>query len=435
MKVLKAYSGTNVTIGDTQFGAAWPTTTTWGDPIRVVDPGIPLNQYDPGGRMDPLHIWKTQQSVRRVVGFAARQFASVPWKAYKRKSDTDRERQHQSKAERLLSSPAKYRTGYTLMETLLIDKYLYDRWCVLFLPATGANPERLLRVPPRLLEIHSNWMGEGKKIIIQNPVAGEKDIDITDAPMGIGWGWSAEAAGGVSPLLTLRAELEESSRAVEWRTHQWTQSPKMTGILTLATEYKDPNKRDRFLQDWRQWRDLPHAGTPLLENGMEYKELKGITPRDAQDIEGRKFTNEEVATALFIPPELLGLRESTFSNLIALRQMLFQTVLGPFFIEFQQAFNGDFLRAIDSTPKLYVEADREAAVAGSLIEQAQIYQTLTGGPVMTVAEARARMNLPHLPGTDKLIVPMNVTEGGQASPRDSGSQNRKPNTEPEQETP
>jgi hypothetical protein len=43
---------------------------------------------------------------------------------------------------------------------------------------------------------------------------------------------------------------------------------------------------------------------------------------------------------------------------------------------------------------------------------------------MTRAEARARLNLPHLEGTDELIVPLNVLEGGQASPTDSGSQNR-----------
>jgi hypothetical protein len=38
---------------------------------------------------------------------------------------------------------------------------------------------------------------------------------------------------------------------------------------------------------------------------------------------------------------------------------------------------------------------------------------------MTRNEARARLNLPHLEGADDLIVPLNVTQGGQASPTDS----------------
>lgn len=434
--VLKAYGGDQVTIGDTHLGSNWPTRSSWGDRFPVADAGIPLHQYDPTAA-DPLDIWKTQPNVRKVVGYLARQFAMPPWKAYKRVSDDDRRRMQNSKAERLLSSPARFRSGFNLRETLLIDKLVYDRWCLLYLPPNKAGEnERLLRVPPRRLEIKSNWMGEGKKIILLNPIAGEDDIDITDAPLAISWGWSADVAGGVSPMQTLRDQLIESRRAVQWRSHQWEQSPKVTGLLRHPSHYKDGTQRERFLQSWREWRDIPRAaGTPLLEDGMEYQELKGITPRDALDIEGRRFSAEEVATSFFLPPELLGLRESTFSNLVALRQMLFQTVLGPFYSEFESAVNAEIVQAMDAEPKLYIEADRDAAVAGSLIEQAQIFQTLTGAPVMTVAEARQRMNLPKLPNTDKLVVPMNVTEGGQASPRDTGSQNRKPNTEPEQETP
>lgn len=433
--VLKGFED-QVTIGN--FWGQQPTRTTWTDPIPVADPGIPLNQYDPSMH-DPLMIWKTQPAVRRVVGYAARQFASVGWHAYKRVSDTDRRRVEKSEAERKLKQPSKYRSGFNTMETLMIDRLMYDRWCLLYLPATrgGRNPARLLRVPPRLLDIQSNWLGEVTSIHILNPTAGEKDIDITDAPMAISWGWHSQQAGGVSMMTTLREILNESRRAVEWRTRQWEMSPKMAGILRHPGHYNDPVKRDRFLESWRDFRDRPagSALTPLLEDGMEYQEFKGVTARDADEINGRKLTDEEVATAIGFPPELLGIRETTFSNLTALRQMLFGPVLGPYFTEFQAAINGPLVQALDATPKLYVEADRETAMAGSFLEQAQTFSTMVGAPVMSVAEARARLNLPKIEGTDELITPLNVTQGGQASPRDSGEQNRKPNTDPEQETP
>lgn len=434
MAVLKALGGSNqVTIGNT--GGGYPRRTTWTDPIPLADAGTPLNMYNPS-LTDPLSIYKTQPAVRRVVGWAARQFGSVSWKAYQRVGDTDRRRKQDSPMERLLNSPAKFSTGFSLRQNLLIDYMLYDRWCLVFFPETRTQPEKFLRVHPSLLDVRTNWLGEVKQLVILNPTAGEPDIDITDAPVAFSSGWAGPDGGGISPLQTLRDILQESRRAVQWRDHQWENSPKLTGLLVHPGEYKAGEKRDAFLQSWRQWRDMPRAGgTPLLENGMDYKQLTAMSPKDAMDLEGRKLTNEEVTTAYFNYPELLGLRESTFSNMIAFRQMIHGQVLGPHYVDFAQAFNAGLVDAVDGRPKIYVEADRESAVAGSFLEQAQMLSTLTGRPIMTAAEGRARLNLPHLEGTDELIVPMNVTEGGQASPQDSGSQNRKPNTEPEQETP
>lgn len=429
MAVLKAFSGEVVTIG----AGLEQTRTTWTDPIVLADPATPLLQYEPGN-LSPLAVYASQPAVRTVVGWAARQFGSVPWKAYARKSDTDRERKSDSPAEKLLRQPGKFSSGYNLMENLLIDKMLYDRWCMVYFPATDRLPGKLLRIPPRRLDIKANWLGEVKEVWILNPVAGEPDIDITDAPMALSFGWSGESAGGISPMKTLRDILLESRRAVEWRSAQWDTAPKLTGLLKHPSHFDSKDKKERFRQSWQEFRDLG-SGTPLLEDGLEYEQLDSMSMKDAQDLDGRKLTNEEVATAFFNYPELLGMRESTFSNMVAFRQMIHGLVLGPHYADFQQAMNGSgLISAIDASRGLYVEADRETAIAGSFLEQAQIFQTMVGGPIMTTAEARARMNLPYLEGTDELIKPLNVTQGGQASPTDSGDQNKKPNTEPEQET-
>ena len=422
MAVLKAFSGESVTIGS----GLEQRHTTWTDPLPLADPGIPLRSYDPGV-LSPLSIYATQPAVRTVCGWAARQFGSTPWKAYKRKSDDDRERKSGSPAERLLRQSSKFSTGYNLFESLLIDKMLYDRWCLVYFPESvrSGAPAKLLRIPPRLLDIRANWLGEVKQVVILNQTAGEPDIDITDAPMALSYGWSGESAGGISPMKTLREIILESKRAVEWRSHQWDTAPKVPGYLKHSSHFQDPKVRERVLLSWQEHRDFGR-GTPLLEDGLDYEKLdSSVTSRDAMDLEGRKLTNEEVATAFFNYPELLGFRESTFSNMVAYRQMIHSMVLGPHYVDFAQALNGSGLvEAIDATKGMYVEPDRDAAIAGSPLEQASLFQTLTGGPVMTTAEARARMNLRHLEGTDELIKPLNVTQGGQASPTDSGSQNK-----------
>ncbi|WNM27545.1 phage portal protein [Demequina capsici] len=410
-------TGKSVTIGS--FAAGYPTQTTWGTNITAVDAGMPLVNYS-SLPTDPLKLWKTQPSLRKVVGFAAREFAMVPWHAYQRVDDNDRVRRSQSPAEQILVKPENLVDGYMLLTALATDAMIFDQFMAVLID------DELVRIPPSMINIKSDAFGRPRQIIIMMP-QGLDDLDVTDVPKVVGWGWHPTKAGGVSPMYTLAALLEENLRAVDWRTQQWRAMPKVAGFLkrpAAAHKWQGPQK-DSFLESWRAWRTNPGAGTPILEDGMEYESIdSSITPKNAQDIEGRRLTDIEVASAFYIPPELVGAREGTFSNIDAFRQMLFGPTLGPLFVQMQQAFNnGGIVESLDVTPNLYVEPNREAAMEGSFIEQARVLQSAIGGPFMLRAEGRSRFNLPFIPGTDELIVPLNVVEGGQASPTDSGSQN------------
>ena len=383
--------------------------------LTSLDMGVPLDTYMPAP-VDPLQIWKTQPSVRKVVGFAARQIAQLPWHAFERVGDTDRERVSDSGAERALSEPSRFVSGYQLIEQLVIDLLMYDRFCALWVDG------ELIRLPPKRWTVKADWLGRAYQIRLFTPV-GEKDIDLTDAPIAVGWGWADINAGGVSPMFTLSQILDESRKSVEWRNRLWEDAPKFSGILKHPATFKDPKKREGFVQSWAQWRDT-RKGTPILEEGMEYEVPEMMSPKDARDIEGRALTDIEVTSAYHIPPELTGARPGNFSNMQAFRSMLFGPTLGPTITQLQQAFK-PLTPIMDGTERpIYLEVGREAAINGSLIEQAAVLQTMTGAPIMLRAEARGKINLPFIEGTDELIVPMNVTEGGQASPTDSGSQNR-----------
>lgn len=425
--IIKA-AGDTVTIGD--FSSGYPMTSTWGIPIHSRDAGVPLSLYTPGGA-DPLVLWKTQPSLRKVVTFAARQIGAIPWHAYLRVSDTDRQRQRESPAEKKLHRPGPLSTGFKLWHDVAVDKLVFDMFCVLNLDGN------LVRIPPRLLELRSDFLGQVKQVLLHTP-AGQDNIDLTDAPMALSYGWHPNGGSGVSPMLTLQQILEESRRSVEWRDRQWDNAPKISGLLKRpadAPKWGD-TQRTRFIESWREWRQAPlMGGTPVLEDGMDYAPLDTFNPKDTRDIEGRQLTDAEVASAFHIPPELVGAREGNFSNIAAFRQMLFGPTLGPLFEELKQAVNSGLVASLDATTDLYVEQDREAAINGSFLEQAKLLSTMTGGPIMTRAEGRAKLNLPFIEGTDELILPLNVVEGGQTSPQDTGSQNEGTGTEPEGEFP
>jgi Phage portal protein len=100
------------------------------------------------------------------------------------------------------------------------------------------------------------------------------------------------------------------------------------------------------------------------------------------------------------------------------RRMLYGDTLGPWLSQLEDRINGFLLPKIEQNPAdLYVEFNINEKLQGSFEEQAQVASMAVGGPYMTRNEYRARQNLPPIDGADELIVPMNVTEGGQPSPQ------------------
>lgn len=415
MVTINVAGGSPVTIGN--FGNGFPSVTTAGD-LVVPDPGIPLKNYHPAA-LSPAKVWGEQPAVRKVVGYAARQVGAVSLHLMLKDAENARKRDSDSKAERVWRRPAGTIGGQTMssiLQSYVVDRMLSDVSCLLYVNDT------LVRIPPQRLQISADFLGRVTKIEVI-PDEGEP-LDITAAPKAFGFGWSANGAGGVPATGTLANMLEEARRAVQWRSAQWDHAVKQPAVLTRPVESKwNDKERIRFNEEWKKWKRGDADGTPILEGGMDYKELRGPSPRDAQDVESRQLTDAEVSSFFHIPPELTGAREASFANITALRRMLYGPVLGPVLKQFEQEFTNGLLPSMDSRAGAYFAFDVQGAMSGSFDEQVATYSKATGGPFMTRAEARADLDLPYLEGTEELVVPKNVSEGGQASPEDSGEQN------------
>lgn len=398
--------GTLLTWGD---GRA-QTVDTWGNPLNipVVDSPTPLSDLAIPYKNNPRKVWAQQPSLRKVVDFVATKISAVPLHVYVRVSDTDRQRDRDGKAETLLRSPSPFVSGVSLMHDLIVDWMLYDRFLLI------RDGDELVRVPAGLINVKTDFLGGITQLLVRSP---DGLVDVTDADIAYSQGWSGDSGGGISPMRTLSETLEEQRRAVQWRGEQWERAARVSGVLTSPKKMHQQNV-DRLLQSWRAYRDSKAGGTPLLEDGVEFKKIDSPRPVDTQDLEGRKLTDAEVASFYGIPPELVGARQGTFANIRAFREMLYGPTLGPLMSRIEAALNSRIIPAL-SPPGSYVEFNREGAMAGSFDEQAAYLQKIVGAPVMSRAEGRARLNLPYLDGTDELIVPKNVTEGGLASPADT----------------
>lgn len=411
----------------------------YGSGIPVADPGVPLTEL---GRQAVEAVWRTQPNVRKVVDFIARNVASIPLHTFERISDTDRRRVHDGALAGVVAQPAERVSPYRFWHAVLSDGLLYDRWAVLRV-AREDGGESLVQIPSwrlrfqldALRRVTAAWYWVGDTQPDASAPGGWKQLDLDLLIFDHGY---APRSAGVSPLETLADILAETAEAVRYRHQVWRNGARVpawierppanqaTGVPAWSAE-----AREKFKAGFRAAYagDGPDVGgVPLMEDGMKLHEFKAFSPQDLADLEGRRLSAIEVAAAYHIAPELVGAREGTYSNVDAFRQMLYRDSLGPYITAWEGALNAQLVPALSEGRSLYVEANVESKLRGSFLEQAQVMQSATGAPWLTRNEARALQNRPPVDGGDELVVPLNVLVGGQASPTDSGSQNRRADT-------
>jgi HK97 family phage portal protein len=361
-------------------------------------------------------IWRTQPQVRTVISFLARNIAQLGVHVFRRVDDNDRERLTTHPLAQLLNSPLLGMTTYRFIERLVSDVALYDNWYGIKLKLNGQL--RILPVPPTLIRPYGgNWIRPEKY-----ETAGGRDFGVDEVVHIHGYS-PTDLTYGESPIESLRDLLLESSEAAKQRSQMWKGGARITGVLVRPADAPDWDVKDRkrFREMWRTFSSGGggEGGTPILEDGMEYKPV-GFNPEQAQYIEARKLSREEVSAAYFIPPPLIGILDhATYSNIKEQHAHLYQDTLGPWTVMIQQEFAAQVLPDLPDNRDVYCEFNIAEKMRGSFEEQAAAASTAAGGPWMTRNEIRARNNLPRVEGGDDLIVPMNVTEGGLASPRDT----------------
>lgn len=393
----------------------------------------PLYDFRAAGTLDPYDLWATQPAVRTVIGFISRTVASVPFNVYQTDGDGGRVVEPTHPLHRALHSPWPKQGQGRFIESLINDLYIFGRWCFVALPTKDGGYE-FPRIKANQFSIEVDGFGRptGIKIYDSKQSHGEtfpiKDFVFDLGPEPI-HGDNRIGSTSVSTLEDLAKELVALG---EYREDLFKNSARVPAVIerpTDAAKWSDASW-ERFKTEFATYKPGGGnaGGTPILEDGMTYKPIDTVSPKDAQYIDVRKLALEEAAEALHVPPELVGAREGTYSNIVALREQLYLDVLGPLIRWITEAMNAGLSHLL--APGEEIRADVDSKVRTDWATRSKIYQTSVGAPIMTVNEARNNEGLPSLPGGDELITPLNVVKGGLASPTDTGQTNENDPADP-----
>ncbi|WP_395706996.1 phage portal protein [Casimicrobium huifangae] len=162
----------------------------------------------------------------------------------------------------------------------------------------------------------------------------------------------------------------------------------------------DPKAAAKLKSQW----EAAHSGAnqhrvAVLEDGVKWQQMS-IDPRNAQFLEGREFSAEEVCRWFRVPPHMVGLtsKATTWGSGIEQMSMGFVTyTLMPWLVRWQQAISRDLILA----PQTYfVDFIVDALLRGDTLARYNAYEIAKRNNWMSTNEIRQRENMNPIAGGD-----------------------------------
>lgn len=387
--------------------------------LAVYDPITAQNLID---GMSVGDLYATQPNLRTVVSFVARNAAQLGRHVYTKAANGDRKRATTGSAVKLLANPNEYMSGYDLFNMLFTELALYD--FALWVPRMNDAGDWMVDPIPTewIVGVQSADAFRAEKYKIQRPGASSWYYVLAkDAVVFRGYSPHGFKRGS-STVEALRDTLSEQVSAMTFRKQMWQRGGRVGMFMTRPADAPEwsAEAKEKFVQKWKaSWSGTgANAGsTPLLEDGMELKRV-GFNAKEEQWLEAATLALATVAGAYHVPPSMVGASgsSSTFASVHEFRKMLYTETLGPLLAQVEDTFNTFLMPLIDAPAGQYLELNIAEKLQGDFQEQGEMLFKATGGPYMTVNEARSRMNLPAIDGGDELLAPLNMGAAGNNGP-------------------
>lgn len=172
---------------------------------------------------------------------------------------------------------------------------------------------------------------------------------------------------------------------------------------------------DRLKKELREnYAGLKNAGVPMiLEEGLQFKEVT-MSLSDAQFIESKKFTKEEIASIYRVPLHLIqDLSRSTNNNIEKQSlEFIIYTML-PWFKRWEENLNLQLLSKEDRKKGRYFEFKIDILLRGDIKTRAEAYAKGRQWGWLSVNDIRRLENMNDIgPKGDVYLTPANMYEAG-----------------------
>lgn len=245
----------------------------------------------------------------------AEDIGKLPFPMYRRGENDSRTKETKHPVARLLMAPNPSQTGNEWREMgqshIELRGNFYNE---IRFAGTGSRVEALVPlhpdyVKPELLDDYS------LRYRIRDPRTGAERVLLADEVLHIR-SMCTNGPVGLNPIEANREQLGEALATQEYSAAFWKNDARPGIWLKHPSAFKDPNQREEFLSRFKaRFSGGGRGSVWLSEHDIELKELQ-VKNTDAQYLESRKLSNEQIASMFRVPPHKVGIMDkATFSNI------------------------------------------------------------------------------------------------------------------------
>lgn len=236
---------------------------------------------------------------------------------------------------------------------------------------------------------------------------GGERFDLTDEDVFHVRGFGGGPLRGLSTVAYARESLGLAIAADQAAGSLFRKGVNPSGILSTEAPLDKAQQAEAEELLTRKYSSALNNGTPMvLGHGLKWHSVT-MNADDAQLLESRGWSVEEICRWFGVPPFMIGHNEKTTSWGTGIEQMLlgFQKfTLNPYLRRIEQAVRKQLLTPAERSRGMFAEFNLEGLLRADSQGRAKFYDSALRNKWMVINEVRGKENLPPVPWGDEPMV-------------------------------
>lgn len=375
--------------------------TGWGGPLGTASGqqlGLPLAPIIDQTKLTPPDAALQISAVFACVEILAQTISTLPLYVYRDKGGV-RVPDKMSRLWLLLhESPNRWMTPSEFLSAMVVNRMLRGNAYALIERDSAGEPIALVPLSPDQMEVS---VVEGGEVYVYY-----QDGDITAlAPENvIHWKGLGNGFLGLSKLDFMRATTNEAIRAQDNANSLYGKGSKPTGVLQTDSRLS-AEQVAALMTRFQTSMTSSGGGLIIADRGLKYSQMS-LSPADAQLLETRRFTIEEICRWFGVPGVLVGTTGQTTwgSGIEQIVSGFHKFTIGPLCKQLEQVLE----RRLKNYEPITIEFKMDGLLRTDPASRAAFYSTMSQNGAMTRNEIRRLENLPPVEGGDELTAQSNL---------------------------